>query len=678
MSGLEALSLACNIMTVISFASETVNACKAIYQGRSPDDQLIDIAASLAAASDELQNENQSMNPKPAYEHRLVDIASKCNIAARALDDEVKFLMVNHKKGSLKDTLRVAVKANWRKNRLERLEKSLHDYQRAMETQLLASIWKKWNATESQQIQGSKELRRDLQHFVSQYNLGYRQMSGLVQQENLSTRNHMTKDVVRGETSIKGHVTLQTSEAKESITKHITAETRNAASRVKESMRKATILNYTSNQRQTLLQSLKFQSMNERRNQVHDSYEGTFQWIFDPDHRTQDSSDDELSGDEWTDVEWSDDELSDDGWSIGHYLSWDNFNEWLKSDNDIYWIKGKAGSGKTIHELKQLSNVKICVSSRPEPRFQSRLVANQHLNLEDLTVADLRRYARGKLAPCMQAHQIAREVQDDIISELVSKAQGVFLYLCLAVQSLLRGLEGYETEEELLLRLDQLPNELSRLYADMWARLGDDQTLHQRAAVQYFKLVIAHEQWRGGPLPILQLMAATEPDVQRVMLGEGILLEKDIFFGLCTRLQYAIKDKCAGLLELSASFDDWVLRKHWQLRPLVDSGVEFIHRSAYDFFIDTEEGRRMLELDSSSDNECKLQLAKGILVMYQLGFPLAEVNPLLEMLELLATMTRSCLQEEVFGLFELCHKLYEAGTFDEPESSYNYTSGVVI
>ncbi|RYP19319.1 hypothetical protein DL765_003401 [Monosporascus sp. GIB2] len=530
MSGLEALSLVCNIMTVITFARETVNLCKAVYQGRSPDDQLIDIAASLSATSDELQNENQAMSPKPAFEHRLVDIASKCNVAARALDDEVKFLMANHKQGSLKETLRVAVKANWRKNRLERLEKSLHDYQLAMETQLLASIWKKCNATELQQLQGFKELRQDLQYFVSQYELGYRRMSDLVKQENLTTRDHMRKEVTRAETSIKGHVTLQTSEAKDSINKHITAEARNLANSFVESMRNATTLDYTASQRQTFLQSLKFPSMNERRNQVHDSYKGTFQWIFYPDCHAHDSSayelsddelsddelsddelsDDELSDDEASDDEASDDELSDEHWSNGYHASWDSFIEWLKSDNDIYWISGKAGSGKStlirfivsnprtksaldlrspgteilshffwkpgsklqktikglycsllhqalsgnpslidsilnkfgslvskdshtdwsvkelrlmclaalsscpssvcifidgldeaeyeecdidlisaIHELKGLSNVKVCVSSRPEPRFQSRLMGHQHLKLEDLTAVDL-------------------------------------------------------------------------------------------------------------------------------------------------------------------------------------------------------------------------------------------------------------------------------------------------
>ncbi|RYP07349.1 hypothetical protein DL764_002565 [Monosporascus ibericus] len=331
MSGLEALSLACNIMTVISFGRETVSICKAVYQGRSPDDQLIDIATSLAATSDELQNENRAMNPKPGHERLLVDIASKCNVTARALDDEVKFLMVNYKKGSLKETLRVAVKANWRKSRLERLEKSLHDYQCAMETQLLASIWKKWDAT---------------------YASGYRKMSDLIKQEKSMTRDHTTKEVERAEASIRGHVTLQASEVKDLINKHITTEMRNTASGIMESLRNATIQDHTANQQQRLLQSLKFPSMDERRNQVHDSYEGTFQWIFYPDYRAHDSSndessDDELSDDEASDDEASDDESRDDGWSIGHDVSWDSFVEWLKSDNDMYWISGKAGSGKS-------------------------------------------------------------------------------------------------------------------------------------------------------------------------------------------------------------------------------------------------------------------------------------------------------------------------------------------
>ena len=141
MSGLEALGLACNIMQVISFVHEAVRFCKDVYQGRSPDAQLLEIARSLESLASDVQKHNQALKPQTASQKSLSDIAKKCNIAARALEEEVKFLCSHHGKGNLAATLRVAVKTNWRKSRLERLDKSLHDYQATMESHLLARIW---------------------------------------------------------------------------------------------------------------------------------------------------------------------------------------------------------------------------------------------------------------------------------------------------------------------------------------------------------------------------------------------------------------------------------------------------------------------------------------------------------------------------------------------------------
>lgn len=141
MSGLEALSLVCNTMQIISAAHSTVSFCKAIYQGRSPDAHLSDNAVSLASLSDEVEMFYASTDPpRTANERSLADVAKKCNIAARALEEEVNFLMGNHAKGNLPATIKTAVKANWRKSRLEKLEKSLENYQKTMESHLLARV----------------------------------------------------------------------------------------------------------------------------------------------------------------------------------------------------------------------------------------------------------------------------------------------------------------------------------------------------------------------------------------------------------------------------------------------------------------------------------------------------------------------------------------------------------
>ena len=66
-------------------------------------------------------------------------------------------------------------------------------------------------------------------------------------------------------------------------------------------------------QRERFLDSLTFEEINRRSNEVSPSYPETFEWIFDDD---------------------------------GTYR-WDSFAKWLKGPEKVYWINGKAGSGKS-------------------------------------------------------------------------------------------------------------------------------------------------------------------------------------------------------------------------------------------------------------------------------------------------------------------------------------------
>lgn len=143
MSGAEALGLACNIFTVISFAHETISLCKSVYQGNLPGEELHQSAKLLAATSKDVQTQNDALQQRPrtASQKRLHDVAAKCNIAARGLQEETEYLSKHQKKGDLVAMLKVAAKSKWRKSRLERFEKSMTECRREMDTQLLHRIW---------------------------------------------------------------------------------------------------------------------------------------------------------------------------------------------------------------------------------------------------------------------------------------------------------------------------------------------------------------------------------------------------------------------------------------------------------------------------------------------------------------------------------------------------------
>ena len=141
MSGIETLSLVSNIFQVITFACQTVALCQAVYRGQSPDETLVDYASTLASLSADVHQQCQGIQPGSKSEKALSDIAGKCSVAARALEDEVQFLVSHQAKGHLLAALQVAAKTQWRKRRLGRLEKSLKDYKELFETHLLVRVW---------------------------------------------------------------------------------------------------------------------------------------------------------------------------------------------------------------------------------------------------------------------------------------------------------------------------------------------------------------------------------------------------------------------------------------------------------------------------------------------------------------------------------------------------------
>lgn len=140
MSGLEALGLAVNIFQVISFGHETISLCKRVYRDGSLDPTLQTNALYLSALSTRIEAFHPPKR-RTKEDQQLVDVVTRCQKISNDLQEEIQFIAGHDAKGSLKATLKVATKSNWRKRRLDTLEKKLGDAQKLMETGLLVRIW---------------------------------------------------------------------------------------------------------------------------------------------------------------------------------------------------------------------------------------------------------------------------------------------------------------------------------------------------------------------------------------------------------------------------------------------------------------------------------------------------------------------------------------------------------
>lgn len=127
----------------------------------------------------------------------------------------------------------------------------------------------------------------------------------------------------------------------------------------------------------------------------------------------------------------------------------------------------------TIGLFKGISspNVKICLSSRPWVEFQEAFKFLPQLKLQDLTRPCIRVYVNEMLVS--NENMLALSTYDPdkaegITTEIVTKAQGVFLWVILVVRSLLNGLMNGDRISELEHRLKELPSDLKRLYRYMF------------------------------------------------------------------------------------------------------------------------------------------------------------------------------------------------------------------
>ncbi|KAI1748636.1 hypothetical protein F4782DRAFT_346930 [Xylaria castorea] len=107
--------------------------------------------------------------------------------------------------------------------------------------------------------------------------------------------------------------------------------------------------------REKVLGSLFFPEIDQRRSEIREPAPNTLDWLFGPTSKASSTSSVESEGYAESDSDseqgsgndsaWeSDTESSDEGRS---QPLWSNFRQWLREDTSMYWISGKAGSGKS-------------------------------------------------------------------------------------------------------------------------------------------------------------------------------------------------------------------------------------------------------------------------------------------------------------------------------------------
>lgn len=274
----------------------------------------------------------------------------------------------------------------------------------------------------------------------------------------------------------------------------------------------------------------------------------------------------------------------------------------------------------------RLPNVKIITSSRNEPVFEQRFRHEPQLRVQDMTAGDLHTYATGMLS---------RDIQDEFLEQLVEKAEGVFLWMVLAVQSINRGFSNGDPYTDLHRRIKRLPRGLNDLYKNMWERLNDDIELYRQSAALYFKLAIAGQNMasshRGGWTPLEMVLALSA--TSHIASARPTLISASQLLKECEGFPKKVEVRCAGLLGLYGEPGDSLLEEHEgdeerALLKYVDYYLtfRFIHRSARDFLVDTVEGQNILRHDKTSSKDTSIRCISASLRAIELLEPILGDN----------------------------------------------------
>ncbi|KAH7091669.1 hypothetical protein FB567DRAFT_279507 [Paraphoma chrysanthemicola] len=227
-------------------------------------------------------------------------------------------------------------------------------------------------------------------------------------------------------------------------------------------------------------------------------------------------------------------------------------------------------------------HVKALLSSRPLPAFEDAFAALPKLRLHQLTHDDITTYVHDKLGLHPRVEELTMEDPEGakaLITSIVDSASGVFLWVSLVVESLIEGLQNYDTLEDLDRRLQELPRDLEELFRHMLRKIPPE---YKEQSSRFFQLIRSNrEQPTNQSFPYIPTALTAvglyyaEADLNVIMKATIYHMPEEEVQTKVRKVEGRLRSRCAGLLELRA-------RKN---HVLFDAGHEvvYLHRSVADF-----------------------------------------------------------------------------------------------
>jgi hypothetical protein len=239
--------------------------------------------------------------------------------------------------------------------------------------------------------------------------------------------------------------------------------------------------------------------------------------------------------------------------------------------------------------LTRTGNVKACLSSRPWNIYLEELEAYPKLCLEVLTYDDIRNYVHARLElsdKFQRLKKIYPEAGTITVSPIVQKARGVFLWVVLVVEELLRGLRDGDSLVKLQQTIEEIPADLDEYFMRMLQSIPLHYRREASALLQIKRFQASRPDIESLPLMTLAYFDNLRPDF---VLQPGFEVfdwsdnETGKYIFDCLRRR--LNSRCMGLLEIHHDSFDRQTGLH------LTAKVEFLHRTVRDFLLDSGANR---------------------------------------------------------------------------------------
>jgi len=222
-----------------------------------------------------------------------------------------------------------------------------------------------------------------------------------------------------------------------------------------------------------------------------------------------------------------------------------------------------------VKDLVASTNIKIVVSSRPIDTCFAAFSSAPNLRLQDLTASDISRYINDTVQSHTCSTNYSAASLGALVSDIRSKADGVFLWVVLACRTLLEGFEAYDSVEELRRRVDELPPELEDLFRHI---LNGLPTRYLQQAAQLLRVCYIHRSLRiEHEISAVTLAWAHEKNMEIRAMEDFAESSFDERQTRTTMFEGRLRSRCRGLLEV------------YRLTDSSDTHIDFMHRTVFEF-----------------------------------------------------------------------------------------------